>query len=195
MWRSSLARFGLCLMLGSFWLAPTSANAGDALWQAIVKQPNIVIVMRHTQVSGGTGAAYDPTGQCVGESMLSPRGRMEAELIGKLFREQGVAPRVVSSAMCRARDTAMLAFGEAELDPRLRESATGDAARFQEFLASASEWIRRYRGARPMVLVTHLPNIDSLTGEQPEYGEAVITAADDKGELDVLGRLVLYKPR
>ncbi|MCF8199116.1 MAG: histidine phosphatase family protein [Sulfuritalea sp.] len=190
-----LAKTALYLMLGVFWLTSTSASADDALWQAIASQPNIVIVMRHTEVGRGTGATYDPSGQCAGENMLTPRGRREAELIGKQFREHGVVPRVVSSAMCRTRDTAMLAFGEAELDPKLRESATGDAARFQEFLAAAADWIRKYRGARPMVLVMHLPNIDSLTGEQPTYGEAVITTADDKGELDVLGRLVLYRPQ
>ncbi|MCF8149252.1 MAG: histidine phosphatase family protein [Burkholderiaceae bacterium] len=186
---------GFQVVLGLGFLLPHSAGANDSLWQAIAEKPNVVIVMRHTEAEGGRGAAYDPSGRCAGESMLTPRGIREAELVGKLFREHGVEPRVVGSAMCRTRDTARLAFGAAELDPQLRESASGDAVRFQEFLAAASGWIRKYRGARPLVLVTHLPNIDSLTGEQPVNGEAVVATADDKGELDVLGRLVLYQPR
>jgi phosphohistidine phosphatase SixA len=183
----------LFLIVACCCIAPSSGAADEDLWSLVSGQSDMVIVMRHTEAGGGRGAIYDASGACAGEAMLTPRGREQAEAIGVLFRKQGLTPRVVASAMCRTRDTAMLAFGKAELDPALRESATGDSARFQEFLAAASGWIRKYRGTRPLVLVTHLPNIDSLTGEQPGHGEAIIARADESGELDVLGRVVLYR--
>lgn len=173
------------------------AQADEALWQVARTEPHIVLVFRHTEVArqrGQSPTTYDASGQCRGEFMLSPRGRDAAAQIGRLFKAHGIDPHVVSSAMCRCRDTAMIAFGRAELDPALRESFTGDQQRFREFLDASAGWIVRYRGARPLVMVMHTPNIDSLTGEQPEEPEMLVTRSTDKGELDVLGRITLYKP-
>lgn len=172
------------------------AQADEALWQVARSEPNIVLILRHTEVvrqRGQNPTTFDASGQCQGEFMLSARGRDAAAQIGRLFKERGIDPHVVSSAMCRCRDTAMLAFGRAELDPALRESFTGDQQRFREFLDASTRWILRYRGARPLLMVMHTPNIDSLTGEQPEEPEMLVTRSTDTGELDVLGRLTLYQ--
>lgn len=189
-----MARLGLALgLLGA--LAP--AHADESLWQKIRSESNIVLILRHGAIAplrGQTGTTFDASGNCRGEIMLSTRGREESALMGRLLKERGVDPHVVSSAMCRNRDTAMLAFGRVELDPALRESGTGDQARFREFLNAATGWVLKYRGARPLAMIMHLPNIDSLTGEQPEHGEMLVTQSSDKGELDVLGRITLYKP-
>ena len=40
--------------------------------------------------------------------------------------------------------------------------------------------------------MTHLPNIDALTGEQPDYGQVVVTQSDDNGGLNVLGVLRVF---
>ena len=176
--------------------ATLAVQADEALWQKARSEPNIVLVLRHAEVArqrGQSPTIYDASGQCQGEFMLSGRGREAAAQIGRLFKERGIDPHVVSSAMCRCRDTAMLAFGRAELDPALRESFTGDQQRFREFLDASTRWILRYRGARPLVMVMHTPNIDNLTGEQPEEPEMLVTRSTDKGELDVLGRISLYK--
>lgn len=178
--------------------APVSeleSKADEALWQQIRSAPNIVIVMRHAMVErlkGQRPTAFDPSGNCAGEFMLSAWGRDDAKAIGQLFKARGVDPHVVSSTMCRCRDTAMLAFGRAELDPAMRESSSGDQQRFQEFLDASTRWIQRYRGARPLVIVTHTPNIDSLTGEQPAEPEMIVTRSNEKGDLDVLGKIVMY---
>jgi phosphohistidine phosphatase SixA len=164
------------------------------LWRVVRERSNIVIVMRHMEVGRGSGTVFDASGQCAGELMLTPRGRRDAEAIGKVFVSRGLGPErlnVVSSAMCRARDTAMLAFGKAELDPALRESFSGAAARMNETMDAAEAHVRRLRGAKPLILLTHLPNIDALTGEQPDYHHAVVTESDDKGQLTTLGLLKL----
>ena len=184
---------GMAFALG--WAA--LAQADEALWQVARSEPNIVLLLRHTEVArqrGQSPTTFDPSGQCRGEFMLSARGREAAAQIGRLFKERGIDPHVVSSAMCRCRDTAMIAFGRVELDPALRESFSGDQQRFREFLDASTRWILRYRGVRPLVMVMHTPNIDSLTGEPPEESEMLVTRSTDKGELDVLGRISLYKP-
>jgi phosphohistidine phosphatase SixA len=171
-----------------------SAMAQQDLWRVVRERPNIVVVMRHTETSRGSGAAFDASGKCAGELMLTTKGRSDAEAIGKMFASQGLAPErlnVVSSAMCRNRDTAILAFGKADLDPALRESFSGAAGRMTESIDAAEAHIRRLRGAKPLILLTHLPNIDALTGEQPDHHHAVVAESDDKGQLTTLGLLKL----
>jgi phosphohistidine phosphatase SixA len=172
----------------------SAAMAQQDLWRVVRERPNIVIVMRHTETGRGSGTAFDASGQCAGELMLTARGRRDAEAIGKVFAAQGLGPErlnVVSSAMCRNRDTAMLAFGKAELDPALRESFSGAAGRMNEMMDAAEAHVRRLRGAKPLILLTHLPNIDALTGEQPDHHHAVVTESDEKGQLTTLGLLEL----
>ncbi|MFN4103776.1 MAG: hypothetical protein ACK4GB_05685 [Tepidimonas sp.] len=83
------------------------------------------------------------------------------------------------------------AFGKAELDPRLREFLSGRGGSLNEAMDAAEGWIKRLRGPNPLVLVTHLPNIDALTGEQIDYNDAVVTESDEQGQLKVLGVLRL----
>ena len=45
-----------------------------------------------------------------------------------------------------------------------------------------------------MLLLTHHPNIDALTGEQPDYGQVVVTQSDELGGLNVLGVLRVINP-
>ncbi|WP_291010495.1 histidine phosphatase family protein [Hydrogenophaga sp.] len=189
-------------LLLSFWAtltmtAPVAAQAQTDLWTTIQTQPNIVLVGRHMDTGRGVGTRYDPSGQCEGEVMLSAKGRRQAEAMGRVFQAQGVGPErlhVVASAMCRMRDTAMLAFGKATLDPALRESFSGGGTRQNEFLDAAEAWARQHRGNTPLLLLTHHPNIDALTGEQPDFGQVVVTQSDENGGLVVLGVLRVFNP-
>ena len=176
--------------------AAGAAHADDALWKTVQEEPNIVLLVRHGELQrerGRNGLAYDASGQCQGETMLSELGRKNAERVGQVFKAHGVTPQVVASALCRTRDTAMLAFGKAELDPTLRPLQASDKAQLKDFLAASAGWIQRYRSALPLAMVMHFPNIDALVGEQPRYGEMVVTRADEQGELNVLGSIVLYQ--
>lgn len=191
MCRAVRAMLVLLLAVG----ASSASIAQQDLWKVVRERPNIVIVMRHTEVGRGNGTTFDPTGQCQGELMLTSKGRAEATEIGKAFVAQGLGPdrlHVVSSAMCRNRDTAMLAFGKAELDPALREFFSGGGGRMNEALDAAEAAVRRLRGPRPVVVLTHLPNIDAMTGEQPDHNQAVVAESDAKGQLTTLGVLRLY---
>lgn len=183
-----------------WWIAlllPLMAQAQTDLWTTIKTEPNIVLVARHMETGRGRGTTYDPSGRCEGEVMLTDKGRRQAEGFGQAFRAQGVPPErlnVVASAMCRMRDTAQLAFGKATLAPALRESFSGSGGRQNEFLDAAESWIRKLRGNNPLILMTHHPNIDALTGEQPDHGQVVVTQADETGGLKVLGLLRVIDP-
>ena len=191
------ARLALHMLAMLALTTPAFAQAQSELWTAIKTQANIVLVGRHMDTGRGQGTRYDPSGQCEGEVMLSEKGRRQAHAIGQAFEAQGIGPEklhVVASAMCRMRDTAILAFGKATLDPALRESFSGSGARQNEFLDAAEAWARKHRGTTPLVLLTHHPNIDALTGEQPDYGQLVVTESDENGGLKVLGVLRVFNP-
>lgn len=173
------------------------AHADPKLWEIIQTQPNVVLVGRHMDVERGRGTHFDPSGNCQGEVMLTPKGRKQAVVFGETFKTNGVGSdklQIVASAMCRMRDTAMLAFGKATLDPALRESFSGGGSRMTEFMDAAEGWIKKHRGTTPLLLLTHHPNIDTLTGEQPDYGQVVVTQSDESGGVNVLGLLRLFNP-
>lgn len=178
-------------------VGPAAAQAPADLWHAIRTETNIVLVARHMDVERGRGTHLDASGQCQGEVMLTPKGRRQAAAFGDAFKANGLGPdqvQVVASAMCRMRDTALLAFGKATLDPALRESFSGSGGRQNAFLDAAEAWIRKLRGSTPLVLMTHHPNIDALTGEQPDHGQVVVTQSDETGGLKVLGLLRIIDP-
>ena len=76
-----------------------------------------------------------------------------------------------------------------EEDPALRETASADSARAAEFDAVAAGLLAKNRGARPVVFVSHQPNINQITMELIADGDLLVAKADGKGALDVLGKL------
>src|ERR1700716_1718040 len=113
-------------------------SANDLLWQELRTEADLVVLMRHTQPAGGNPLTWDESGSCKGESMLTVEGKAHARKIGEAFAKHGIKPSVISSPMCRCRDTARIAFGEALVtDAALREIATADRERTSAFESKA----------------------------------------------------------
>lgn len=166
-----------------------AAWADDAtLWQSL-REPNMVVLIRHAQVGGGDGAVRDPSGRCHNERRLTGAGKGQARAIGRAFRVHKLAPKVLASPFCRTRETAQLAFGKVQVVELLGEIATADAAGRSAFETGLRELIMRERGVKPLVLVTHQPNIELMTFESVDLAEAVVARSDANGELTLLGRL------
>lgn len=167
-----------------------SALANDALWRQLAAEPDLVVLMRHTQPAGGQPTAWDASGHCAGESMLTDVGKAHARKIGEEFARRGIRPVVISSPMCRCRDTARIAFGRSPLtDPALREIASADPQTATVFERTAQALIASQRGAVPVVFVSHRPNIDLLSLELISEGELLVARTGAGGELTVLGRI------
>jgi phosphohistidine phosphatase SixA len=162
----------------------------DMLWKKLETEPDLVVLMRHTQPAGGNPLAWDESGNCKGEAMLTAGGKEHAKRIGEAFAAHGVKPRVISSPMCRCRDTARIAFGDSLItDESLREVASADSDRVKRFERKAQSLIASHRGPVPVVLVNHRPNIDRLTMELIDEGELLVGRANANGEIDVLGKI------
>ena len=170
-------------------LVAGSAVADEFLWEKLRRDPNMIVLMRNSESSGNQDGAnmfiWDASGECQGESNLTAKGKAQAKRIGKAFAERGVRPTVISSPMCRCRETAELAFGRHFTHPDLRlQSATGEV--FQE---RATALLRQHRGRKPVVFVNHRPNINSLTMELINIGELLVGSINEDGEIEVLGKI------
>jgi phosphohistidine phosphatase SixA len=169
----------------------TTAHADETLWTRIANEPNVVVLTRHMQSAGGKALVWDETGGCKGEAILTAVGRTQAGKLGEAFAARSIKPFVISSPMCRCRDTATIAFGHALLDEDLREIAAADTERLGAFDRKASALLLRHRGRAPIVFISHRPNIELLTMVLVEEGELVVGKVSDSGDVEVLGRMRL----
>jgi hypothetical protein len=78
-------------------------------------------------------------------------------------------------------------------DPALREIASADSDGLRSFDRRTASLLLEHRGARPIVFVSHRPNIELLTLELVEEGELVVGKVTDRGEIEVLGKMRLWK--
>jgi len=165
----------------------------DALWKRLKSEEGLVVLMRHAQPAGGNPLMWDESGNCAGEPMLTDGGKAHARRIGEAFASRGIRPTVISSPMCRCRDTARIAFGDAFVtDGALREVASADSERAKQFERTAQSLIGNRRGPAPVVFVSHRPNIDLLTMELIDSGDLLVGKVNDKGEIDVLGKITVH---
>jgi phosphohistidine phosphatase SixA len=165
-------------------------GAKDQLWEKLRTEANLVVLMRHTQPAGGNPLTWDESGNCKGESMLTAAGKAHARKIGEAFNKHGIKPNVISSPMCRCRETARIAFGEIFItDAALREIASADPERTNAFALTAQSLIASRRGTSPVVFVSHRPNIELLSLELISEGELLVGRANVNGEVDVLGKI------
>jgi len=165
----------------------------DALWKRLEGDAGLVVLMRHAQPVGGDPLLWDESGNCVGEPMLTDGGKAHARRIGEAFSSRGIRPIVISSPMCRCRDTARIAFGDALVtDGALREIASADSERARQFERTAQSLIGSRKGPAPVVFVSHRPNIDLLTMELIDSGDLLVGQVNDKGEIDVLGKITVH---
>ncbi|MEQ1519020.1 MAG: histidine phosphatase family protein [Usitatibacteraceae bacterium] len=172
------------------YLLAQQASANDLLWDKLRIETDLVVLMRHTQPAGGNPLVWDESGSCTGESMLTVEGKAHARKIGEAFAKHAIKPFVISSPMCRCRDTARIAFGEALVtDAALWEIATADRERTSAFERKAQSLIASRRGSTPLVFVSHRPNIDLLSLELIGEGELLVARANENGELTVLGKM------
>ena len=169
-------------------LFATQARATEAGW-ALLREGEHVVLLRHAMAPGVAEPANFDIEKCSTQRKLSDRGKQQARKIGALFAARAASTeRVLTSRYCRTKETARLAFGDAEDFAPLDPPPSDETARKEQLDAILKE-VRDYSGSGNLVLVTHLETIEALTGQSAREGEAVIVRADDE-RLHVLGRII-----
>ena len=158
-------------------LAGDEALAGPDLLAAL-RNGGFVIYFRHAR----TDFSQDDTdlsdlSNCATQRNLSAEGRTQARLIGDAIATLAIPiGDILSSELCRTRETAELAFGEATPAPDLSSFGTAGSEVEEEERVAA---LRRLLATPPApgsntVLVGHLFNIQAAAGISLAEGQAAI---------------------
>lgn len=185
--RSAMLRLVLALLLV---LMPAVAQATDAGW-ALLRAGGHVVLLRHAMVTGNGDPAGFDIDTCATQQKLSERGKQQARKIGALFAARA-APidRILSSRYCRALDTAGIAFEDNKAEKfEPLDLLSKDAAAAAAQNAAVVKQVAGFTGDGNLVMITHLENIQALTGAGAREGEAVIVGLDGD-KLRVLGRII-----
>lgn len=191
--RWSVKTIAACAML---LLLITDAYSAEDAWQ-VLRRGGIVILMRHAATTGKVDSPSSATpGICNGERNLSSVGRADAELVRKAIREQSISiVAVLSSEKCRARDTALLAFGSVvlwhplDLITELPEQNTADN------IARVTARVMAHAGPGNLVMVTHRPNIKALVSgrmnhkDNPVRPGEMLLLKPEAGNFEIVGRI------
>jgi phosphohistidine phosphatase SixA len=110
--------------------------------------------------------------------LLSDEGRNEARAIGDTFRRLGIpVGRVLTSAWCRTRETADLAFGKGQV-ARDKVWDTGylddGSSRRKGYRDALRGLLGEVPGGGNTVIVGHMPQLYDATGIQLEESEAAL---------------------
>lgn len=161
------------------WSAPAHADAGFA---SALREGGCAVLLRHAQTEPGIG---DPPGFrvdiCSTQRNLSAEGRAQARRVGEWFAAQNLRPRaVLSSAWCRCRDTAELAFRKHSLWPALNSFfGTGEGGKEQATQMRAA--LARIPRQQFEAWITHQVNVTALTGSFIGMAEALVV--DARGQI------------
>ena len=169
--RREIAAFALLPWVGA------QATEGDAFAE-LLREGRCAVLFRHAQTVSGIG---DPPGfrldTCSTQRTLNDAGRSQSQRIGEWFASRQLRPSAVrSSAWCRCKDTAQLAFGAADVWPPLN-STFDDSALSPAATALLREALRAIPINGFEVWVTHQVNITALTAEFVQMGAGVLVDA------------------
>ena len=184
--------FGILALSSVQLLHAQAANQLEeqSLWQEL-RKGGYVLLIRHADAPG----TFDPPGfqlgVCSTQRNLSEEGRTQSKRLGELIRAQNVAiAQVFSSEWCRCIDTATLAFGAANVKTwsAISSPRGGDEKQARSNIEAIRQRIAQASLKTNMALVTHMFNIQDITGGGAAQGEIVVLRAQDK-QLRVVGRI------
>ena len=190
--RPLIATAAIALAVGIAPIAQADEMTGDAMLGAL-KSGGYVIYFRHAK-SDTTQSDADPIKpeDCATQRNLSDAGKAQAKQIGAILKERGIqVDKALASAYCRAKDTASLAFGQAEVSAALfyslalpKDGAAKAAEDLKKILATAPK-----SGANT-VLVGHTSNLKEVAGVWPKKeGGAYVFQPDGSGGFKLIGQL------
>jgi phosphohistidine phosphatase SixA len=160
---------------------------------AALQRGGHVVFLRHTATDHSVEDRPPVLAGCHRQRPLTDEGREDARVIGHSFRALGIrVGEVLSSAYCRTRETAELAFGRAETVTALTGLVLSPAqlerrlARVRRLLATPPP-----RG-RNTVLVGHVVTVEELVGIEIEEGEIAVFEPLGGTRFRLLGRIPVF---
>ncbi len=171
------------------------STLSDGALAAALQRGGYVILFRHAMTDQSqTDTDLQNITNCATQRNLTGEGRTQARTIGGAFETLAIpVGQVVSSDLCRTLDTARLATGKApEPTERLRDNTPGKVA--EATMNERNVALRQIlTSPQPVgtnrVVVSHMPNILSVTGVRLDEGDALVLAPDGGNDVRLVARL------
>lgn len=170
---------------------PTRTGPAELVEQ--LRGGGYVIFLRHALTDHSHEDAPNvPPRDCAHQRNLTDEGRVQARVVGDAIRGLEIPlGRIATSEFCRARETARLAFGRAEVEPILTQLPPEQLR--PEFEARVRE-LRRLIGETPRagtntVLVGHITSLEAATDVHVEEGDAAVFEPLGSGRFRLAGLL------
>ena len=128
---------------------------------------------------------------CDGQRILSPAGIASSQEVGQAFKILNIPIETVfTSPICRAKDTAQLAFKESKITNQLMVQ-NKEMSRTKEDVDRDFKTLvnQPHSSNKNIVLVGHLGNVMGIK-EMPSEGEAIVLKPDGKSGVTVVGRIL-----
>ena len=141
-----------------------------------------IIFIRHAYAPGSGDPNNFNLNDCSSQRNLRDKGKIQAKNIGKFFRKNKImVDKVLSSEWCRCKETADLAFEIFETENFLNSfySLKFEKNKKQQML-DLKKYVKKYKGKKNLVLVTHFVVISEVLNYAPSSGEIVISDKDFK---------------
>lgn len=150
-----------------------------------MKQPGVVLMMRHAYAPGVGDPSNFKLGDCSTQRNLNQQGIDQAKKIGQWLSLQGIqTAEVYTSPLCRCVDTAFY-LNKGKLK---KLDAIGSTFNESDYALPAkkslTQWMldnRQHTQSKPTIMVTHQVNIQAYTGVNTSSGELVLIQVDDLG--------------
>jgi phosphohistidine phosphatase SixA len=154
-------------------------SAQDVELANALKQGGVVLVMRHA-ITEPTTDRVEEIGDCSTQRNLTEEGREQARQIGRDIDALGVpVDEVLTSPLCRTKETADLAFGNAQVRMWLlsagEEATPADERRIRRLQNSTTA-----PPGSATALVTHTGNIGGAFDQSVGEGDIVVVRGDEQ---------------
>jgi phosphohistidine phosphatase SixA len=187
----------LLVMVQSVSFAQTAKFAeqlvSPELLDRVRHEGGFVLYMRHgaTDNSRPDQVPSIDLNDCNTQRMLSDEGRDQIKLVGTYVRQANIPhDKPISSPLCRAKESAQIAFGDTITDERLGYSGSLSSTQKIPIIAGTRQLLSQMvEKGRNRLLVAHAPNLMDTMGYFPKEGTIVIIQPEGEGKFSYLGSI------
>ena len=178
----------ILLFIFSFQSSVCFSDTEGKIWEKL-KTGGLVVLMRHASVRKDNNPLLrDPS--CLKERNLSEKGKKEAFKIGEKFSAKGVSiEKVLTSPYCRTTETAKNAFGRSQPAEFLSVLEAFPQKQAEAYTEQLMKKIGSYSGSGNLVLVTHGPNINTVSFDPVEIGAFLVLQPMGGQEFEEIGKI------
>jgi len=135
-----------------------------------------LIFIRHAYAPGSGDPDNFNLNDCSTQRNLSEEGKKQAQYIGKFFKHNEIEiEKVLSSEWCRCKETAKIAFKNFSTNSFLNSFYSFKFAKNKDKqIESLNDYIKKFKGKKNLILVTHYVLISEVLNYGPASGEIVV---------------------